>query len=82
VREYETAELPDRSQDRPKLRVRELLATYERQRDLILLGAYRAGSDRRVDEAIARIDAVEAFLKQGTGDAVGFADTLARLGEL
>jgi len=63
-------------------RVRELLATYERQRDLILLGAYRAGSDRRVDEAIARIDAVEAFLKQGTGDAVGFADTLARLGEL
>src|SRR5262249_2484100 len=58
---------------------RELLATYERQRDLILLGAYRAGSDRRVDEAIARIDAIEAFLRQPPGTSIPFAQTLAEL---
>ncbi len=61
---------------------RELLATYERQRDLILLGAYRAGSDRRVDEAIARIDAIEAFLRQPPGTSVPFDDTLAGLARL
>src|SRR6185436_8658468 len=45
--------------------MRELMATYERQRDLILLGAYQKGSDPRVDEAIAKIAAINAFLRQG-----------------
>ena len=40
---------------------------YERHRDLILLGAYQRGSDRRTDEAIARIDAIDAFLRQTNG---------------
>ena len=60
-------------------RVRELLATHARQRDLILLGAYRAGTDPRTDEAIARIDQVEAFLRQATDERADFADTRARL---
>jgi type III secretion protein N (ATPase) len=60
-------------------RVRELLATYERQRDLILLGAYKAGSDKRVDEAIARVDAIETFLKQKTGETSVMATTLDKL---
>src|SRR5439155_24062181 len=45
----------DAPHQRAAARLRELLATYERQRDLILLGAYRAGTDRATDEAIARI---------------------------
>ncbi len=60
-------------------RVRELLATYERQRDLILLGAYKAGSDRRVDEAIARMDAIEGFLKQRSNEASPMIGTLDKL---
>jgi type III secretion protein N (ATPase) len=60
-------------------RVRELLATYERQRDLILLGAYKMGSDRRVDEAISRVDAIEAFLKQASGESSMLAATLDKL---
>jgi type III secretion protein N (ATPase) len=63
-------------------RVRALLAAYERQRDLILLGAYQHGSDPVTDAAIARIDAIEAFLRQGTDDATSFAETTARLGQL
>jgi type III secretion system H+-transporting two-sector ATPase len=61
------------------LRVRELVATYERQRDLILLGAYKAGSDARVDEAIARWPAIEAWLRQGTHEPSSLEDTLAGL---
>jgi type III secretion protein N (ATPase) len=60
-------------------RVRDLLAAYERQRDLILLGAYQAGSDARTDEAIARIQAIEAFLRQGTDEAAAFEETRRRL---
>jgi flagellar biosynthesis/type III secretory pathway ATPase len=63
-------------------RVRTLLADYERQRDLIALGAYQAGSDRRTDLAIERIDAIERFLCQGAQERVELAETLARLQEL
>ena len=47
--------------------MRELLAAYERQRDLILLGAYQRGSDRRTDEAIARIDAIDCIPAPANG---------------
>jgi len=63
-------------------RVRELLATYAQKRDLILLGGYRRGADPRTDEAIARIDAIEAFLRQPTTEHAAFPDTRARLAEL
>jgi flagellum-specific ATP synthase len=46
-------------------KVRDLMATYREAEDLINIGAYVAGSNARVDLAIARFDAIRAFLKQG-----------------
>jgi type III secretion protein N (ATPase) len=69
----------DPAQRAAAARVRALLAAYERQRDLILLGAYEAGSDPRTDEAIARIDALEAFLRQALTEAAPFEETRRRL---
>jgi type III secretion protein N (ATPase) len=63
-------------------RVRELLGAYERQRDLIALGAYRRGADRLTDAAIERMDAIEAFLRQGQGEGETFARTVERLVEV
>ncbi|HSN90945.1 MAG TPA: FliI/YscN family ATPase [Anaeromyxobacteraceae bacterium] len=63
-------------------RARELLGAYERQRDLIALGAYRRGADPAVDEAIERMDALEAFLRQGPGEGEPFARTVERLAEV
>ncbi|HEY4393083.1 MAG TPA: FliI/YscN family ATPase [Polyangia bacterium] len=60
-------------------RLRELMAAYERQRDLILLGAYQRGADPVTDEAVARMDAITAFLRQRTDEAAPFAETRARL---
>jgi ATP synthase in type III secretion protein N len=60
-------------------RLRELLAAYERQRDLILLGAYQRGADPLTDEAVARLPAINAFLHQRTDEAAPFAETRARL---
>ena len=60
-------------------KLREVLATYEKQRDLILLGAYQYGSDRATDYAIDRIEAVETFLKQGLYEHPAFPQTVDQL---
>jgi len=63
-------------------RVRELLAAYESKRDLIALGAYQRGADAVTDEALSRIDAINDFLRQPTGEVTSFADTRLRLSQL
>jgi len=60
-------------------RVREHLAAYEQKRDLILLGAYKSGSDPRIDEAIAKNEAIATFLRQGLHEAAKFEETHKRL---
>ncbi len=65
-------------------KLREVLATYEKQRDLILIGAYQKGSDPRVDYAIAKIDEVNNFLQQGLYEKMSFeqcVDGLCKLFE-
>jgi flagellar protein export ATPase FliI len=62
--------------------VRDVLATYEKQKDLILLGAYQRGSDAKVDFAIDHIEAVQAFLKQGTQEKADPQETLSRVNKL
>ena len=42
-------------------KLREVLAAYEKNRDLILLGAYNYGTDATVDYAIDKIEEVENF---------------------
>jgi type III secretion protein N (ATPase) len=60
-------------------RVRAWLAAYERHRDLIALGAYQRGSDPMTDAALARLPAIEAFLRQTTAEAAPSAETRRRL---
>jgi len=75
-------ELVDEEHRRAAGRLREVLATYERQRDLVLLGAYRKGADKATDDALARLPAVEAFLRQRRDERVSFADSRRALIEL
>ena len=42
----------------------EIYSTYQDAEDLINIGAYPAGSSKRIDRAIDRIDDINAFLKQ------------------
>ncbi len=59
-----------------------LYATYEQNKDLITVGAYSAGSDPLVDEAIARRPEMLDFLRQEMEASVSFADSLASLSAL
>jgi ATP synthase in type III secretion protein N len=60
-------------------KLRRVLATYERQRDLILLGAYTRGSDRETDDALARIEAVLDLLHQRADERPTLEETRRRL---
>ncbi len=60
-------------------KLREVLATYDKQRDLILLGAYQYGTDPKTDFAIDKIEEVESFLKQGIAECDKFETTVERL---
>jgi flagellum-specific ATP synthase len=63
-------------------RVRQLLATYEDMADLIRIGAYRRGTDPKVDEAIAYFDRIDGFLTQRKDENTNLTnsyDLLARL---
>ena len=62
--------------------MRRVMASYEKNRDLILLGAYQYGTDPKVDYAIDKIEEVESFLKQGTYEATQFDETVQRMIEL
>ncbi|MDQ2746021.1 MAG: FliI/YscN family ATPase, partial [Acidobacteriota bacterium] len=60
-------------------KLREVLATYEAQKDLILIGAYKKGSDPRTDYAISKLDAVNEFLKQDVRENTPAANAVNHL---
>ncbi|MGC6488556.1 MAG: FliI/YscN family ATPase [Planctomycetota bacterium] len=62
-------------------RVRELLAHYEENRDLVSVGAYRQGADPLLDQAIARIQPIEELLYHGKAPRSA-SETLARMQQL
>ncbi len=59
-----------------------LYATYEQNRDLITVGAYTAGSDPLLDEAIARREQMLGFLRQDLTKSVDLRESMAQLQQL
>ncbi|WP_271299631.1 FliI/YscN family ATPase [Sphingomonas sp. CV7422] len=59
--------------------LRRHLATYEENRDLVLMGAYRPGADPAIDAAIAAHPAVMEYIRQGSDEVVGLGDAIAEL---
>ncbi|MBM4061718.1 MAG: flagellum-specific ATP synthase FliI, partial [Planctomycetes bacterium] len=52
-------------QQRRARRLRELLAHYEENRDLVAVGAYRKGADPLLDQALGKLPAIENLLFHG-----------------
>ena len=63
-------------------RVRQLLATYEDMADLIRIGAYRRGTDPKVDEAIAYFDRIDGFLMQRKDEHTNLTNSYELLARL
>lgn len=56
-------------------RLRSLLATYQEAEELINLGAYHAGSNPKIDEAMANIEKIRCFLRQKVSEKVIFEES-------
>lgn len=54
--------------------LKNVLATYQEAEDLINIGAYKAGSNKNIDFAIAKIEQVNDFLMQSTEDKFDFEE--------
>jgi flagellum-specific ATP synthase len=63
-------------------RARQLLSTYEDMAELIRLGAYRQGTDPRIDESIHYYPLLENFLRQDKNDRADLAQGYATLAEI
>jgi len=73
------SDLATKEQRASAAQVRELLAVYDRAEDLINIGAYQAGSNPKVDQAVASHDVIVKFLRQDRDDAVTYDDAVDQL---
>ena len=62
--------------------LKKYLSIYEKNKDLILLGAYVRGSDPMLDKAIANIDKIKQFISQGMNQKVAYDESIASLNSL
>jgi flagellum-specific ATP synthase len=73
------ADITDPSHQAAARHFRGLMAAYEANRDLVLMGAYRAGADPQLDRAIAKHQALSEFLSQEVKQNVSFGDSVDQL---
>lgn len=59
--------------------LKSILACYQQAEDLINIGAYKKGSNPKIDHAIGMIDKINEFLKQDRKNFVGFEESLSQL---
>ncbi len=63
-------------------KIRSLIATYGDAEDLVNVGAYVTGSNKDIDEAIAKNPLVKAFLMQPTDANIPFEETMELMTEI
>ncbi|NOZ28577.1 MAG: flagellar protein export ATPase FliI [Chloroflexi bacterium] len=71
-----------REHQRAAGRLREALATYERARDLINIGAYVSGSNPQIDYALEKLPDIQGFLRQEDDEVTPLEESIARLLEM
>lgn len=60
-------------------KLRDILSVYEKNEDLLSIGAYKAGTNPRLDYAISKIDQINAFLMQGINESFSYDEGLHQL---
>jgi flagellum-specific ATP synthase len=62
--------------------LRDLMAEFQKNEDLISIGAYSTGVNPKLDKAIKLLPKIEAYLKQDRNITCNFSESLAGLNEL
>jgi flagellum-specific ATP synthase len=63
-------------------KLKQILAAYRKAEDLINIGAYVAGSNPKIDHAIAVYEKLIAYLQQDLDETVVFEDSVAQMADL
>ena len=63
-------------------KLKNVLATYNEAEDLINIGAYKSGSNKEIDYAIEKHEAVNNFLLQGVDDRYEFSEEIRLLNDI
>lgn len=53
-------------------RIRDIMSVYERNADLVSIGAYKPGSNHKLDFALTKIDAINNFLTQQVDESFSY----------
>ncbi|MBQ4284085.1 MAG: flagellar protein export ATPase FliI [Lachnospira sp.] len=76
------SQIADKEHKKMAGRLKNVLATYNEAEDLINIGAYKKGSNKNIDYAISKIDAVNEFLRQGTDEKFNLEEEISMLSGL
>ncbi len=63
-------------------RLRNLLGLYQKNADLISIGAYKKGTNPALDEAVAKINRINRFLQQDINESFSYEETLGLMEEI
>jgi flagellum-specific ATP synthase len=74
--------ITDHEHQKTARRLKQLLSIYQRNRDLINVGAYSHGSDPLLDQAIVLHERIEHFLQQSIDERIGIEQSLGELSAL
>lgn len=69
----------DKDQQKKAQRFKQLLSKYQRGKDLITIGAYKAGNDQQLDAAVSVYPELERFLQQDINEKSEIRDSLLTL---
>ena len=73
------SEIADKEHKAAASKLRNLMSVYNANYDLVSIGAYKKGTNPALDEALRKIDKINAFLQQATDEAFTFEETVKML---
>ena len=60
-------------------RVRDIMSIYNKNADLVSIGAYKPGTNPKLDYALGKMDAINSFLKQGVDESFGYKEIVEQM---
>ena len=60
-------------------RVRDIMSIYSKNADLVSIGAYKPGTNPKLDYALGKMDAINSFLKQGVDESFGYEEIVEQM---
>ncbi|MBN1967909.1 MAG: flagellar protein export ATPase FliI [Candidatus Delongbacteria bacterium] len=69
-------EVVDSEHKKNQYKIKELMAIYRENEDIINIGAYTKGANPKIDQAIAKIDKINQFLRQDIDEIFSFDQTM------